>query len=68
MARSFDAPQVRSKGGAGPAAQRTQIDHDCLQCGQSFLGLTWAKFCSSKCRVKAHRLSKKQATKRSAKK
>ena len=66
MPRSFDAPQVR-KGGAGPAAKRKQETKDCSFCEQSFTGLIRAKFCSSKCRLKAHRLSIKQATKRSAK-
>lgn len=46
---------------------REQFTKGCLHCGHSFTGLKWAKFCSGKCRVAAHRAGKKRTKKRSAK-
>jgi hypothetical protein len=40
---------------AAAAARRAIHPHHCAQCGEPFMGIAQARYCSRRCRVRAYR-------------
>jgi hypothetical protein len=40
---------------AAAAARRARYPHHCVQCGEAFMGIAQARYCSRRCRVRAYR-------------
>jgi hypothetical protein len=45
---------------ASASARRIRYPHHCAQCGEAFLGIAQARYCSRRCRVRAYRQRRAQ--------
>jgi predicted nucleic acid-binding Zn ribbon protein len=45
---------------AAASARRAIYPHRCAQCGEAFMGIAQARYCSRRCRVRAYRQRRAQ--------
>jgi len=45
---------------AAASARRARYPHRCTQCGEAFMGIAQARYCSRRCRVRAYRQRRAQ--------
>ena len=53
--RRLHVPDVVRAYFAAAAARRAVYPHRCAQCGEAFMGIAQARYCSRRCRVRAYR-------------
>jgi hypothetical protein len=53
--RKLDLPDDVRAYFASASARRARYPHRCAQCGEAFMGIAQARYCSRLCRVRAYR-------------
>jgi hypothetical protein len=53
--RTLDLPDDVRAYFASASARRARYPHHCAQCGEPFMGIAQARYCSRLCRVRAYR-------------
>jgi hypothetical protein len=53
--RTLNLPEDVRAYFAAASARRACYPHRCAQCGEAFMGIAQARYCSRRCRVRAYR-------------